>query len=176
MSESQVNSLIDQKTVHPKWIEGHDEWEAFRQIEVITLELTQSYKHSLGKYSRFFIELEKCRFFGTHCTNCDKVYTPPRPLCPDCLHITDWHELDGTGTVKTFSVMHFSSNVNDDVQQLELPVVLAYVLMDGSTTLFPHLLKTDPPTVHIGMRVNVAYAKTSVQHPIHLMHFVPLED
>jgi uncharacterized OB-fold protein len=175
MREVKVASLIEQKTAHPAWIDGHDPWAAFRQIEVITLELTQTYRHSMGKYSRFFIELENGRFFSTQCPRCQKVYVPPRPLCPDCLEIASWHELAGTGTVKTCTVMHFSSGVNEDVRQLEMPVVLAYVLMDGASTLFPHLLKAEPDSVHSGMRVRVAYAESPVQHPIHLMYFAPLE-
>ena len=56
MSDSRVTGLIEQKSVQPKWVGEHDPWNAFRQIEVVTLELTQHYRHSLGKYSRFFIE------------------------------------------------------------------------------------------------------------------------
>lgn len=172
MSEKQVTSQIEIKQITSG---ENDEWEAFRQVEIITLELTQQYKHSLGKYSRFFIELESQRFFGTYCPECEKVYTPPRPLCPNCLKITAWHELTGTGTVETFSIMHFTSGINDDVKNLGTPVILAYVLLDGSSTLFPHVLKTDPETVHIGMRVQVTYSTKSVQHPIHLMYFQAME-
>lgn len=171
-----VTSIIEQKTANPKWIADPDIWEAFRQIEVITLELTQTYRHSLGKYSRFFIELENQRFFGTHCPNCAKVFTPPRPICPDCLEVTAWQELSGAGTLKTYSIMHFSSGINDDVRQLQMPMILAYVLLDGSSTLFPHVLKADPTTIHPDMRVQIAYADMPVQHPIHLMHFVPMEE
>lgn len=176
MSDSPVTSLIEQKTVKPKWISEHDPWEAFRQIEVITLELTQHYRHSLGKYSHFFIELENRRFFGTECSTCGRVYTPPRPLCPACLKITDWKQLPGTGTLETYSVMHFASIVNQDIEQKNTPLILAYVLMDGSSTLFPHLLTADAESVQVGMRVRVAYTAAPVQHPIHLMHFVALEE
>ncbi|MCB9450969.1 MAG: Zn-ribbon domain-containing OB-fold protein [Anaerolineaceae bacterium] len=176
MDTRNVTSLIERKTVLPKWAGANDPWAAFRQVEVITLELTQSYKHSLGKYSRFFIELENRRFFGTQCPTCHRVYTPPRPLCPNCLTITAWQELPGTGTVQTFSVMHFPALVNDDVRDMKTPIILAYVLPDGGSTLFPHVLKAPPDSVHIGMRVRVAYAESPVQHPIHLMYFVPLEE
>jgi uncharacterized protein len=176
MSDLRVTSLIEQKTVQPGWINGDDPWEAFRQIEIVTLELTQSYRHSLGKYSRFFIELENRRFFGTQCPACHRVYTPPRPLCPDCLQITAWKELAGTGILETYSVMHFSSGMNDDVRQMEMPVVLAYVLMDGSSTLFPHILTAAPQDVQTGMRVRVAYTGLPVQHPIHLMYFAASEE
>lgn len=152
-----------------------DIWSDFRLIERITVELTQSYAYTLGKYSRFFIELENQKFFGTRCSACKKVYTPPRPLCPDCLKITEWWQLPGTGTVRTFSVLHFSPGSNADVEILATPYALAYVQLDGADTLFPHLLMTAPEQVSIGQRVCVAYRDTPVHHPIHLMYFKPLE-
>lgn len=175
MTDKKVTCQLEIKTAAPPNSADLDPWHAFRQIEVITLELAQQYRHSLGKYSRFFIELENERFFGTRCAACKKVFTPPRPLCPHCLKITEWVELPGTGTLETYSVMHFSSGANEDVQRLQMPVVLAYVLMDGSSTLFPHLLKTNHDKVITGMRVRAAYTQMPVSNPIHLMHFVPLE-
>jgi uncharacterized protein len=169
-----VTSQIDIQTIEAQ--SETDQWSQFRQIERITLELTQTYKYSLGKYSRFFIELENKKFLGTQCGKCKKVYTPPRPLCPDCLNITDWIELAHAGILKTFSISHFSSGTNDDVRALETPFILAYVQVDGADTLFPHLLKTSPDKVSIGMRVKIAFAEHPVNHPIHLMYFVPLED
>ncbi len=168
-----VTSQIDIQTIETDL--ATDVWSQFRQVERITLELTQAYKYSLGKYSRFFIELENEKFMGTQCDECGKVYSPPRPLCPDCLNITEWIELAHTGTVQTFSILHFSPGTNEDVRSLELPYILAYVQVDGADTLFPHLLKASPDRVHIGMRTNIAFANHPVNHPIHLMYFVPLE-
>jgi len=169
-----VTSQIDIQTIETNT--ETDEWSQFRQIERITLELTQTYKYSLGKYSRFFIELENQKFMATQCDMCSKVYSPPRPLCPDCLNITKWIELAHTGTLKTFSTLHFSPGTNNDVRSLETPYILAYVQVDGADTLFPHLLKALPDTVDIGMRVKIAFTDHPVNHPIHLMYFVPLED
>ncbi len=152
-----------------------DPWWEFRQVERITLELSQGYKYSLGKYSRFFIELENQRFLATRCDYCAKVYAPPRPLCPVCLEPTAWTQLSGEGAVETWSVLHFSPGSNADVRALETPYVLAYVLLDGADTLFPHLLKAPPDQVERGLRVRVAYSGEPVQHPIHQMYFVPME-
>lgn len=166
-----VRSKID---IHqPENLDPADVWAGFRQVQRINLELTQRYKYSLGKVSRFFIELENRRFFATRCKSNGKVYAPPRPLCPSCLEITEWVELSGEGVLKTWSVLHFSPGSNEDVAALQTPYVLAYVLLDGADTLFPHLLKAKPESVHAGMRVRVAYADEPVHHPIHLMHFVP---
>lgn len=152
-----------------------DAWHDFRQVEVLNLHLTQQYQHSLGKYSRFFIELENKRLFATRCENCKRVYVPPRPLCPNCTVVTQWVELNGTGSVETFSVMHFGSGANADVNNLPTPYVLAYVLLDGASTLFPHILKAEVEQIYSGMRVRIAYNDGPVEHPIHLMHFVPEE-
>ena len=165
-----VSSKIDIEI--PEVARDDDVWAQFRQVERITLELTQSYKYSLGKYSRFFIELEKCRFMATRCPDSNKVYAPPRPLCPNCLAVADWVELSGAGELKTWSVLHFSPGSNDDVRALETPYILAYVLLDGADTLFPHLLKAPLDQLRFGMRVRVAYSDEPVQHPIHLMYFV----
>ena len=169
-----VTSQIDIQIIEPQ--SATDMWSAFRQVERITLELTQSYKYSLGRYSFFFIELENKKFLGTKCQNCNKVYTPPRPLCPDCLRVTEWVELSGSGTVKTFSTLYFSPGTNEDVRALETPYILAYVHLDGADTLFPHLLRAEVESVKIGMRVKVTYTEQTVSHPIHLMYFVPTED
>jgi len=173
MSEK-VTKLIDIQTTSST-LQDDDIWSAFRQIERITFELTQSYKYSLGKYSRFFIQLENQKFLATRCESCGKVYAPPRPLCPKCLQVTGWVELSGEGTVKTYSVLHFSPGTSVDVNALETPYILAYVQLDGADTLFPHLVKGEFVDIHIGLRVKVAYTTTPVSHPIHLMYFVPLE-
>ncbi len=167
-----VISKIDIRV--PESATAGDVWAQFRGVERIAMELTQSYKYSLGKVSRFFMELENGRFLATRCAGCGKVYAPPRPLCPNCLAVADWVELSGEGVVKTYSVLHFSPGSNDDVRALETPYVLAYVLLDGADTLFPHLLKAAPDQAHSGLRVRVAYSDEPVHHPIHLMYFVPV--
>ncbi len=167
-----VRSQIDIARVES---EAGDIWADFRQVERVALELTQRYRYSLGKSSRFFIALEEGRFLATRCRACAKVYAPPRPLCPACLRVTEWRELTGEGRLETWSVLHFSPGTNEDARALETPYVLAYALLDGADTLFPHLLRADPAAIKRGMRLRVAYRDEPVGHPIHLMYFVPAE-
>ncbi len=164
-----VSSLID---ITERAGPADDAWGGFRQIERITLELSQRYRYSLGKQSRFFIELANQRFFATACANCGQVYAPPRPLCPACLQATNWRELSGEGRLETWSTLHFSPGTNADVAALRTPYVFAYVLLEGADTLFPHLLRAEAEGLRRGLRVRVAYREGTVSHPIHLMHFV----
>lgn len=170
---ARVINQIDIRSIETK---PDNIWSEFRQVERITVELSQSYKYSLGKYSRFFIELENKRFMATKCPSCELVYAPPRPLCPQCLEVTHWIELSGEGHVETYSILHFSPDSNQDVQNLQRPYILAYVLLDGASTLFPHILKANVEEVKKGMPVKVKYTENPVHHPIHLMYFVTAED
>jgi uncharacterized OB-fold protein len=149
---------------------GEDPWAAFRTIELIALDWEQHYRHSLGKNSRFFLALEERRFLATRCLRCGSVWAPPRPVCARCLAITGWIELSGHGRVAGFTVQHYAPSFI----RLETPYVLAYVALDGADTLFAHLVRgVDPRTVEVGLPVQVAYASTPVQHPLHLMWFEP---
>lgn len=154
--------------LHP---EG-DPWKDFREIERIKLEWNLSYRHCLGKYSRFFLELEKGRFLATECPNCGKVWATPRPVCADCLTICKWKELPGMGTLVSHSISEFVPAF----MKVETPYVLALVRLDGADTLFAHQLKNYGRREDIKdeMGVKVVYAKEPVAHPVLLMWFEPL--
>jgi uncharacterized OB-fold protein len=151
-----------------------DPWTNFRQIEVIELHWEQTYRHSLGKYSRFFIELENQRFYATRCPKCGKIWTPPRPVCPDHLEITEWIQLSGKGRLAGFSVIHYAPA---QASWLKPPYVFAYVQLDGADTLFAHLLQNydDLADLRMGMPVKVVYNKGPVDHPLLLMGFEPIK-
>ena len=173
LKNDRVRNLLD----HQQPTAADDDlWRDFAEHITLSFELNQRYRHSLGRYSRFFRELAVGRFFGTRCAKCDRVYTPPRPLCPRCQGTTKWHELTGAGTLETYTLLHFNSAIGEDVRALEGPLLLAYVLLDGSDTLFPHLLRCRPESVVRGLRVRIAYRPGPVSHPLHLMHFVPADE
>jgi uncharacterized OB-fold protein len=150
-----------------------DPWADFREGMRIEWKMDFTYKHVLGKYSKFFIELTNHKFLATECPGCGKVWAVPRPLCADCLTITKWKELPGTGTLHSFSVSEFVPSF----MKVEVPYVLALVKMDGADTLFTHQLRNygdSTDAVKTGMPVKVAYATEPVAHPMLLMHFEPV--
>lgn len=150
-----------------------DPWADFREAEIIGLEWAQQYKHSLGKYSKFFLALENGRFLATQCPQCQQTWSPPRPACPDCLAVTKWKELSGKGKLISWSVLHYAPKMLAD--RLPTPYVLAYVELEGATTLFAHLLNNYDSLDQLshGMPVQVVYSEGPVDHPIMLMAFEP---
>jgi uncharacterized OB-fold protein len=161
---------LDQKHVADPLNRTPDPWADFREIELIELHWEQHYRHSLGKYSRFFLELEQKRLVTTRCPHCGKTWLPPRPLCPDDWTITQWVELSGRGTLVSWSVLHYPNATVPDIQP---PYILAYVQLEGVDTLFPHLLHNvaDPSQLAYGQPVHVVYPDEPVAHPIRLMAF-----
>ena len=165
-----VNKLDQQILADPEG-RSPDPWAEFREVEIIGLEWVQKYKHSLGKYSKFFLALEEGKFLATQCNKCGRTWSPPRPACPDCLRPTRWVELSGKGELISWSVLHYAPKMLAD--RLETPYVLAYVKMDGADTLFAHLLRNfgDLKDLEHGMPIEVNYAQDAVDHPIMLMWF-----
>lgn len=173
---AKVINKLKQITVSDPMGRDPDPWGDFREVEIISLNWAQSYKHSLGKYSRFFLELENHRFMATHCPKCEKVWVPPRPVCPNDLVTCEWVELSGRGRVVTWSVLHYAPKML--AERLQTPYVLAYVQLDGSDTVFAHLLQNfaDRATIRHGLPVRVVYNDGPVDHPIMLMAFEPIDD
>ncbi len=170
-----INNLMEVFTAEDPMAFDHpdgDPWADFREIMRIEWKMDFTYKHVLGKYSKFFIELANHKFITTECPNCGKVWGIPRPLCADCLTITKWKELPGTGTLESFSVSQFVPSF----MKVEIPYVLAMVKMDGADTLFTHQLRNyghSTDNIKMDMPVKVAYATEKVDHPMLLMHFEP---
>lgn len=173
MAASPTRKLADFVAEDPlAALRDQDPWKDFRRITQVEQRLELRYRHSLGKYSRFFLELEHHKFFATRCRTCGAVWAPPRPLCPNDLSITAWTELPGTGTLEGFSIVHRGAASTTE----PVPYVFAYVRLDGATTLFPHILRGCPADrLHHGLRVMVKYADAPVEHPIQLMWFEPLD-
>lgn len=170
-----LNRKLRHDTVSGPLGQAPDPWADFREIEVLGLEWVHQYQHSLGKYSRFFLELENRRFLATRCPTCQKVWTPPRPVCPHELTITEWVELSGRGQVVSFAVLHHAPSM---LAFLPTPYVLAYVKLEGADTLFAHLLQNDGDISQVqhGLPVQVVYREGPVEHPILLMAFEPAHD
>jgi len=81
--------------------------------------------------------------------------------------------LSGRGELVSWSVLHYAPKMLD---WLETPYVLAYVKLEGSDTLFAHLLQNygDTDALQAGMAVQVVYNDGPVAHPILLMGFEPV--
>lgn len=135
----------------------------------VTVELDhhQHYRHSLGRSSPFFSALAEGRLLGSACTECGRVFVPPRSVCGIDRAPTNWTEVSDRGTVV----------VSTDVARRPAyaapgpdPLSLGLIQLDGvATAVLAEIVGTEP--MMVGMRVRAAY-RSPVDHPTQHLTFV----
>ncbi|MBW3582072.1 MAG: Zn-ribbon domain-containing OB-fold protein [Euryarchaeota archaeon] len=100
------------------------------------------------------------RLEGTRCTNCDRVYFPPRWVCPVCRRESvgkmERHKMDGTGTVVASTVVHDPAPGFED----QVPYAVAIIELDEGCRLTTQVSDVaDPHDVVPGMRVKSAFRR-----------------
>jgi len=152
---------------------AEDPWRDFRQVEVIDLKLDFRFRHSLGKYSRFFLELENRRLMATRCPRCGTVWMPPRPACGNDLAVTEWVELSGRGTLAAATECAYTLTTGGGKDRL----VLGYVALEGASTLLLQQIRNygHAGRLPAGLPVRVVWADGPVTHPMELFWFEPAD-
>ncbi|HEV8471982.1 MAG TPA: zinc ribbon domain-containing protein [Methylomirabilota bacterium] len=170
-----VTAKLRQLTVaDPLGRSPHDDpWRDFRELELIDLKLDFTFKHSLGKVSRFFLELEHHRLMATRCPRCATVWMPPRAACGNDLSVTEWVEVPGRGTLAAAVECAYTLTTGGGGDRL----VLAYVALERTSTLLLHQVRSygDVGRLRAGLPMKVAWAEGKVRHPMELFWFEPAD-
>lgn len=62
---------------------------------------------TISSFQKF---LKQRKLMATRCVQCDALWLPPRPICPDCHgDKLEWTALSGKGTLLSFAVIHFGT-------------------------------------------------------------------
>ena len=89
------------------------------------------------------------------CRDCATFIHPPRPICRQCLSENVGPEaVAGTGTVETFTL-----NYQKWQPQMEVPFVIARVMLDGVPGVFltTNIVGCEPDEVDVGDMVRVTF-------------------
>jgi uncharacterized OB-fold protein len=97
------------------------------------------------------------RLVAQRCVGCGRLRHPPRPMCPYC-HSLDYElaELEGGGTVYSYSILHHPQN-----PAFTYPVIAALVDLDEGVRLVTNLVDVEPADIRIGSRVRVRFEPTA---------------
>jgi uncharacterized OB-fold protein len=167
---AKVVSKLGQEVVADPLAREPDPYAEFRDVLRLEREQTFQYRHSLGKYSRFFLALEQGRLLATACPACGQVWLPPRPHCPRDLAIMNWTELSGRGTLMSWTEIPRAPRYADTGS----PYILAYVALEGASTMFLQRLRVaDGVPLEHGMPVKTVFTPEPVSHPLELFWFEP---
>ena len=132
------------------------------------------YKYSVGSLaSKFFIDLrDKKKITATKCPKCGFVNFPPRSVCPKCFSkIEDLVELPGTGTLVTFTQVHYDSAV----QAVKPPYAMGVIKMDGADTSMVHFLgDVGFKSLKAGMKLEPVFTEKRNANILDIKYFKPV--
>ncbi len=147
------------------------------EIQSIRTPIRLEYFYTAGAATtRFLRGVAQGKLLGQRCTECKRVYVPPRGACPRCAVRTgDEVELAHTGTVTSFSIVRVpSENLSFDI-----PYACIQVLLDGADIPFHHVLQEcDLEKVRMGMRVEAVWVEPAelAATMASIRHFRPIDE
>ncbi|MBI2864178.1 MAG: Zn-ribbon domain-containing OB-fold protein [Chloroflexi bacterium] len=125
-----------------------------------------------GVMSRFLIALrDSKKTLGIRCSRCNMVYVPPRETCLHCFgRMDEWVELEGSGTVESYTVVRYSLPVHP----MAAPFAFALIKLDGADTSLTHLLgEIDLEKIKVGMKVEPVYSESRKASILDISYFRP---
>jgi uncharacterized OB-fold protein len=157
----------------------HDMSDQYKGIEpmVYKSRISVPYSWWAGETaSKFLISLrDDKKILGLKCSKCNKVYIPPRKVCPVCFtDNTEWKELSGEGTLVTYTVIR--KQLAALPKDVKLPVICGLIKLDGADNAILHYLEgVKPEDVKIGMRLKVQFADQRKAHIRDIACFKPVK-
>src|ERR1700730_18575352 len=105
----------------------------------------------------FWDAVARGRLVAQQCRGCGQLHHPPRPMCPSCHSLEhDVVELEGTGVVYSYAVLHHPRN-----PAFAYPLVVALVDLDEGIRMVTNLVGVGPAEVRIWMRVRGRFEPTT---------------
>lgn len=100
------------------------------------------------------------RLEGSKCTKCNKIYFPPRLVCPIC-HSTSLEKvfLPKKGKIVTFTTVRVAPRTFE----LYVPYSVALIELEDGTRLTAQLTDCNPSEVYIGMPVETIIRKINTE-------------
>ena len=122
--------------------------------------------------SRFFKSLrDEKKIIAKKCHRCNRVYVPPRKVCPLCFtENPEWVEVSDEGVLQSYTISR---------RQLaslprKAPVIFGLIKLDGADTALLHYLgEVDQAQIRIGMRVKARFADERAGGIRDIVHFRP---
>ena len=113
--------------------------------------------------------LKENKLMATRCLACDKLWLPPRPICPDChSDKLEWSGLSGNGRLLTFTVIHFGTMpMIKEGHGMKNPYCTGIVKTDEGPAISAQILGVDvlnPQSIHIDTPVKAEFVERESWH------------
>ncbi|MBF0224190.1 MAG: Zn-ribbon domain-containing OB-fold protein [Desulfobacterales bacterium] len=121
----------------------------------------------------FFISLrDEKKIKGKKCSQCGKVYIPPRKTCPLCfIENTEWVEVSIKGTLESYTIVKRQMSA----LKKKTPVVFGLIKLDGADTSILHYIdEVELSNINIGMRLEAKFSEQRKATIMDIEYFKPL--
>ena len=129
----------------------------------VPIHMKLHYRYCAGNhYVKFFREIKKSgKIMGLKCTECGRVFLPPRPVCGECFaRIGEWVPVGPKGTVRAYTSIYLKFIDGSTGKPRPIPYGSALIQLDGAFSTINHILEEgDPEKLYIGMRVEAILKK-----------------
>jgi len=110
--------------------------------------------------ARFWRQIpQRYNLIGNQCGSCNKVFFPPRELCPYCrrksMENMNPLQLTGKGEVITYTIIH----VGPENFSEQVPYPIAIIKMDEGPQVTGQIVDCDYHEVEIGMKVETTFRR-----------------
>ena len=97
---------------------------------------------------------------------------PPKIKCIECYEdMNDWVKLPGTGTLETYTVVHYE----EPIHPKKAPLIYGVIKLDGADTGIAHLIdEVEPDQVKVGMRMEMVLAEEREANIMDIKYFRPI--
>lgn len=105
----------------------------------------------------YFALINEGKLCAAQCSSCNELALPPRLFCPNCnSKTTNWTELSGEGTLRSFTVIHIAGTTYAD----DVPYIVAIVELKEGPSVCARLVGVDPlkpEEIHVGDAVRADF-------------------
>jgi uncharacterized protein len=102
---------------------------------------------------------QRYRLVGTQCPECERVYFPPRSVCPTCRRESVGRmrprQLSGRGKLLTYTVVYQPG----DGFEMQVPYVMGIVELEEGGRVMSQIINVDPQAVHTGLPVEACFRR-----------------
>lgn len=119
---------------------------------------------------RFWREIpNRYNLIGTRCGNCNKIYFPPRFICPSCRRMgkLEPYKLERRGKVVSYTVVHVGASGFED----QVPYLLAIVELKEGPRLTAQITDCNPSEVKIGDEVELIFRRMGEENADGILYY-----
>ncbi len=138
--------------------------------------ITFIYKNRVGQALEAYLNgLSEKKILGIKCTDCNKVYVPPRTVCGICHKKLDrFVEMEQQGILENFTIAYVNID-NGEIKDSQQPYIIGMIRLNSADSLLSAVVKvTSIDKLMPGIKLKAVWKETTQGDYNDLAYFEPV--